>query len=232
MQKMTLLVTIISIAFFTLYAWLATPVSVEVSTSYRFDWPDETANYFWIQHYAKTGQLVIEEPLNLAADNQIHPRSFNVRPDGSLVPGSFLGLILFYGWISKLLGSWIILYLTPFFGVLGVLAFYGIIRRLFDDQVGLLTTILILIHPAWWYYSATTLLPNVTFLSLVTVGAYFLYRREALNFWGALGSGLAFGLALAVRPAEIVWVGLVVLVSVGYGWKHNRSLVLLVVTIA
>ena len=232
MKKTTLLVTIISIAFFTLYAWLATPVSVGVSTGYRFDWPDETANYFWIHYYAKTGQLVVEEPLNLVADNQIHPRSFNVRPDGSLVPGSFLGLILFYGWISKLLGSWIILYLTPLFGVLGVLAFYGIIRRLFDDQVGLLTTILILIHPAWWYYSATTLLPNVTFLSLVTAGAYFLYRREALNFWSALGSGLAFGLALAVRPAEIVWVGLVVLVSVGYGWKHNRSLVLLVVTIA
>ena len=169
---------ILAVVFTGVYFWLATPVKTSVVISSRFDWPDEMANYFWSEQYATTGQLAIFEPLNLVAQNQIHPRSFNVRSDGSLVPGSFLGLILFYGTLAKFFSVKAIIYFTPVLAIFGVLAFYGIIKRIFSEKIALISAVLMFFHPAWWYYSVASMLPNIAFVSLLLLGIYFLLRKS------------------------------------------------------
>ena len=190
--------------------WLATPINTGFGLQPRFDWPDETANYFWIANYAKTGDLAVPEPLNSAAKNQIHPRSFNVRPDGALVPGSFLGLILFYGLLAKIFGLNLIIYPTPFLALFGVLAFFGVIKRIFDQKVALLAAILMLFHPAWWYYSAAPTLPNVSFISFLLISLYFLIKdkdADRLKFGPVFFSAFFAGLAFSFRPSEFLWLG-------------------------
>lgn len=215
--KPTLILIVIAVIFGGVYFWLATPLEVDVDISPRFDWPDEVANYFWVKQYAQTGELAIFEPLNLVAKNQIHPRSFNVRSDGSLVPGSFLGLILFYGTLAKIFGVKAIIYFTPVLALLGVLAFFGISKIIFNEKIALLSAILMLIHPAWWYYSITSMLPNVVFVSLLLLGIYFLLRGTGkLRLWQIVASAFFTGLAVSIRPTEIVWVGVVYLIIIIY----------------
>ncbi|MFA6410188.1 MAG: glycosyltransferase family 39 protein [Candidatus Buchananbacteria bacterium] len=206
----------LALIFSGVYFWLATPIKTNTNLSPRFDWPDETANYYWAKSYAQSGQLAVFEPLNLVAKNQIHPRSFNVLPDGSLVPGSFLGLILFYGILAKIFSVKFLLYLTPLLAILGGLAFYSIIKKIFDQKVALLSTVLMYSHPAWWYYSVTPMLPNVAFVSLLLISIYFLFKESKNSFSPVLVSGLLFGLAIAIRPAEIIWVGFIYLIILIY----------------
>ncbi len=210
-RKPVFILAILSAVFFVAYLWLATPISTGQGLENRFDWPDETANYFWIKNYAAGSGLVLPEPLNLAAANQIHPRSFNVRPDGALVPGSFLGLILIYGALAKIFSAHSIIYFTPVISILAVLTFYKIIKRIFDSKVALVASLLMLFAPAWWYYSVTSLLPNVLFVSLVIFGVYFLIIPKQKNLKYVF-SALFFALAIAIRPAEIVWL-LILLVA-------------------
>lgn len=205
-RKSTLLLVTLAIIFAGVYLYLATPVKTSVAIGSRFDWPDEMANYFWSEQYATSGQLAVFEPLNLVGQNQIHPRSFNVRSDGSLVPGSFLGLILFYGTLAKFFSVKAIIYFTPILAIFGILAFYGIIKRIFSEKIALISAILMFFHPAWWYYSATSMLPNVAFVSLLILGIYFLLKKSKITLFNSLISGLATGLAISIRPSEIIWV--------------------------
>ena len=199
--------------------WLATPPMAVADLSPRFDWPDETANYFWAVHFAREGNFVVAEPLNQVASNQVHPRSFNVRTDGSLVPGSFLGMTLIYGTLAKVFSIHVLPYLTPILGALGILAWYGILRRIFSNRVAAIASVLALIHPAWWYYSATALLPNVPFVSLFLISLYLIVRQPEHHrgpTWQFILSGLALGCAIAIRPSEIIWVGALTLVVMLY----------------
>ncbi|MDD2807040.1 MAG: glycosyltransferase family 39 protein [Patescibacteria group bacterium] len=205
-KKHFLSLIVLSVIFLVIYVWLASPAVTSFSLDNRFDWPDETANYFWTKNFAQTGELSVFQPLNLSAQNQIHPRSFNVRSDGSLVPGSFLGLILMYGFLAKIFGPWLIIYLTPILSVLGVLAFYGIVKEIFDSRIAKISAVLMFINPAWWYYSVTTMLPNVAFVSLALVSIFFLIRKSKHQFSSAIISGLSLGLAVSVRPSEVIWL--------------------------
>ncbi|OGY51255.1 MAG: hypothetical protein A3J59_02770 [Candidatus Buchananbacteria bacterium RIFCSPHIGHO2_02_FULL_56_16] len=250
MKKHRWLLGALAVIFLGIYGWFATPLPTDTGVGPRFDWPDETANYFWITRYAKTGQLIEPEPLNVAAQNQIHPRSFNVLPGGATVPGSFLGFIVLYGSVVKVLGAGVLPYLTPLLAVLGALAFYGIIRKMFEPNVALLATVLLLIHPAWWYYAATPLLPNVAFVSFLLMSVYLMVKKmpdaEAPGRWfepgasraswnAALAAGALAGLALAIRPSEVIWVGalyLVILLWTSRTLTLLRLLLFLAMTVA
>lgn len=221
------------VIFFGIYAWLATPLPVPNNVGPRFDWPDETANYFFAKKFKETGNLKLHEPLEESARDLIRPRSFNVK-DNYLLPGSFPGLPMLYGLLARLLSLGAVIYFTPLFSVLGVLAFYGIVRRFFAEKIAVLASLLLLFAPGWWYYSATTMLPNVTFVSLVLIGTYFMIRlRSPLelsqhyslinnfrivpsDYVMVLLSGLTYGLAVAIRPAEIVWVMVVAVAAAGW----------------
>lgn len=223
MKKPIFILAVLSVIFLVMYFWLITPIPVDVSVGQRFDWPDEAANYYWTVYYAQTGQLSLGEPLNIAALNQIHPRSFNVLDNGDLVPGSFLGLILFFGTLAKIFGVKAIIYFTPLFSVAGAWAFYGIIKKIFNERLALICAVLLLFNPAWWYYSVTSMLPNVTFVSCILISIYFILACKEKQISPLIASGLFLGLATSIRPSEFIWLTIVYLVVIVYQ-KNKFSL--------
>lgn len=247
MKKHYQLVTlsVLAVIFFFIYSYLS------ISTPLVFNSPDETANYFFAQKFASEGRLWEFESLEFFADHSIFPRSIKAL-DGKLVPVSFLGLPLVYGLIAKILGSWIIIFLTPLFVVLSILAFYGIIRRIFTDNVAFLSSILMFALPPLWYYTTRGMFHNLLFLSFLIFAVYFSLRAFAnvdvykkikqletkpgiISFLASLAflkkfsfyalAGLCLGLALMTRLSEIWWVGIICLILffVGFGNPETRK---------
>ncbi|MFA5886685.1 MAG: glycosyltransferase family 39 protein [Patescibacteria group bacterium] len=209
-NKSTSILGIASLLFLFFFFILITPLKTPTNLEPRFDWPDSTANYFWVKEFATHNKLSLSEPLNLEADNLIHPRSFNVNSRGELVPGSFLGLILIFGGLAKLFSVKAIIYFTPVLAVSAAWALYLIIRKLFNsEKVALWSALLLLINPAWDYYTYESLLPNVPFVSIFlwSVWALLSIKKEKLITW--FSAGLISGLALSIRPSEIIWVTII-----------------------
>lgn len=135
--------------------------------------PDETANYFFSKHYALKGSLAYLDPASIVGDNLIMPRS--IRSDfGWLKPVSFLGLILIYGSIAKVLGIAVLPYLTPLFAALGIIFYFLIIRRIFSQRVALISSALLSFFPVYLYYSSRSMFHNVLFIDLLLIFIYFL----------------------------------------------------------
>jgi len=133
-----MLLLILSVGFFFVYSFLASGNVAPV----RFTWPDEMANHYFISSFVNNNSLVVPEALNTTANNFIVPRSVNLL-NGNLVPGTFLGFILLLGLIVKVIGVNALLFVTPFFGALIPLIFYLILRRIFEQRLALLSTILL-----------------------------------------------------------------------------------------
>ena len=169
-----------------------------------FNSPDETANAFFIRQYVRTGSFRVAEPLNVIGEDIIHPRAVAIVKH-DLAPGSFLGMLLLYGWIAKILGLWIVPLLTPLFATIASIVFYKLVRLLFDDRIARRSFFILLAHPAWIYYTARSLFPNVLFLSLLIIGLYLLFRCQ-LSVVSCQLSGIIIGSALAVRTSEAGWV--------------------------
>lgn len=178
--------------------------------------PDETANYTFARLYAQTGGLTIFERYNLEAQEIIHPRSF--RSDyGTLKPVSFLGIILIYGKIGSLLGVKAIPYLTPFFGGIGIIFFYGLVRKIFGRSTALISAFLMTTFPVYLYYSARSMFHNVLFAVFLLGSLYFACLTPEKEYGGrrkrlialayAALSGGFLGLALMTRTSELLWVG-------------------------
>lgn len=177
--------------------------------------PDETANAFFAERFARTSTLSFVEPLNAIADGRIHPRSTEVV-EGKTVPGSFLGLPVLYGLVAAIIGVWVLPLLTACVAALAVVAWYGVVRRVFGATVGVLATVLLATHPAWWYYTSRGFMHNVLFTSLLVFAVYAVVARpvfarvrrpESLRVFGdAALAGLCVGLALFVRTSEVLWV--------------------------
>jgi hypothetical protein len=199
-----------SVLFLIFQFIVITPIKLELENGPKFDWPDEVANYFWVRELSTNHRLAIPEPVNSFADNLVHPRSFNVNFSGSLVPGSFLGLIILYAFLAKFFGLGAIIYFTPLVMLGGVWAFYFLLKKVFSsEKIALFSSILLLFSAPWQYYSFESLLPNVPFTSFVLISlAVLIYlKKNQLCLWGAFG--LFSGLALAIRPAEFVWLALI-----------------------
>jgi hypothetical protein len=178
----------------------------------KFSAPDEASNYTFSKLYAETGRLTIPETNGLYAADIIHPRS--VRSDaGVLKPVSFPGIIILYGTLAKFLGAGVLPYLTPLFAALGLLAFYFLLRMIFDRRTAIIGTILLAFFPVYIYYSARSFFHNVLFLDLFLAGLCFLVcggRLSATKKWLSdslifLG-GLVLGFALTTRASEALWV--------------------------
>lgn len=181
----------------------------------HYNSPDETANAFFIRQYVQTGSFRVAEPLNVIAENIIHPRAVAIT-EHDLAPGSFLGMLLLYGWIARILGLWVLPFLTPFFALAAAYAFRSIITRVFGDRIARWSFVLFLFHPALLYYTGRSLFPNVLFLSLLCIGAALLLSARTNKRW-FLGS-LVIGLALTVRTAEVGWMFAVALLA----WSFYR----------
>jgi hypothetical protein len=185
----------------------------------RFSWPDEMATYFFLNHFADTGTFAYYEPLNELAYNLITPRSVTIV-DGSLVPVGFIGLPLLYGFASIPLGD-LVLFLTPLLGVLSVYLVYRCTRMFFDEKVAVVSSVLMALQPSWAYYASFALLPNVPFQFFILAALFFFLRNfyERSIFYNYIFSGLFLGIALMIRPSELVWVAVLFVILVIAYWR-------------
>lgn len=190
------------VLFFCIYSFLS--FETLSGTIIRFNSPDETANYFFSKLYATKSQLGFEEKALAESKNFIHPRSMTVVVD-TVKPVSFLGMTTFYGLLGKITGPQAILFLTPLIAVLAIPFYFLLIRSIFSSQVALISSLLLLIHPAYWYYASRSMMPNVLFTALCIIGFSLLLtsRPSLVKFVG----GLFIGASLMVRFSEVLWVG-------------------------
>lgn len=242
-NKQTITLILLSVIFFIVYAWFPAQTALN---GVEFASPDEHANYFWIGRVAHGEALEYFEPLNVIADDAVVPRS--VRSDNGVVkPVSFLGIILIYGTIAKLLGMWIVPLLTPLFAVVGVLFFYGIFKKIFNKRTALFSALLFFAFAPYWYYASRGLFHNVLFVDLVLAGIWLslrgmersemtkqsheirgvavntrLPRPEYSGLAMTVMSGIIFGLAIMTRVSELIWLGPAgVIIAAAYCKKIN-----------
>ncbi len=213
-----MILVILGIIFFFIYSFLNFS-----NLGNHFTWPDETANYFFINNFIQHSSFSVPEPLNAIAGDLIKPRSFNVY-QGNLVPGSFLGLLLIYGLIGKVVGIGLVKFLTPLLAVIAVMFFYKLLLKIFDPKIAFISALLFFIHPAWLYYANFSMLSNIAFLTFLIIGFYLLISldkdKNQHNWLLAFLGSFFIALALIVRTNEFLWVlGVLLLLLVGYRKK-------------
>ncbi len=225
-NKEIVVLSILASIFFVFYSFLplAQIIKSEVPFSqidFKFNTPDEVTNYYFTKLYSKTGQLYYVEPYSLMAGGVVFPRWAKPMQE-KVVPGTFQGLMLIYGALAKVLSTWIILFLTPFFAVLGVVFFYLLLKFWFEKKTAFVSAVLMFLFPGFWYYASRTLFHNVLFLTLLLAGLYFLVNllqtdplgeyklKSKRKLFLAVASGLCMGGALITRSSEFVWVFLMV----------------------
>lgn len=173
----------------------------------RYNSPDEAANAFFAARLAGGQWLPLPAPLNEAAGRAIiHPRS-TVVYNQQIIPASFLGWPLTLGLVGRLLGQGIMLYLAPLFAIVGLVFFYLIVLSLTNRRAAVIALILLAALPAYWYYHSRSFFHNAAFIDLLLVvvwcGLKAVRTNRARWFWW---TGLAGGLALSLRTAEIFWL--------------------------
>ncbi|MBU4455151.1 glycosyltransferase family 39 protein [Patescibacteria group bacterium] len=175
--------------------------------------PDETANYIFTKLYGQEGKLAIFEKYNLYGKDIMHPRSF--RSDyGWLKPVSFLGIVLIYGKIAGATSYKVLPYLTPFFGAIGIIYYYLLVKKIFGRRNALISAFLLASFPVYVYYSARSMFHNVLFIVLLIIGLYYSvlmikHKRETSKYltwlYAALAGGF-IGLAIITRASELLWI--------------------------
>lgn len=188
--------------------------------------PDETANAFFARQFSQSGTLRIFDPLNEQFEHALYPRSV-VAMSGFLLPQSFVGLPVLYGFFAFLFGPEILFILTPLLAILAGLALRSILREWFSLATAHLSALLFLFHPALWYYSARGLMHNVLFVCLLIFGAYLFVRRPITRHLhkhlDEFVAGAMIGLAIFVRASEVYWIAFLLLfvlcLHLKRGWK-------------
>ena len=199
-HKQKIFMGIFVILFFCIYAFLA------ISSPTRFNAPDETASFFFASTFAENYELYFSEPLNSEVGGIMHPRSIGVYNSG-LVPESFIGLMLIYGAVGSVVGIWVMVFLTPLLTVAASLCFYWIIKKVFTKKIAQISFVLFLMHPAIWYWTTRSMMPNMLFIDLLIFGLYILIRYWKTTWAYALGA-LLITMSVWVRMSELPWLGL------------------------
>lgn len=189
-----------------------------------FSSPDETANLFFAKRFLTDSTLTKTIPLNIVLDDTLFPRSTFSR-HSLLFPTGFVGLPVLYGFMGKIIGEHFMLFLTPLLAVLAVCAWYGFVKVWWNARVALLAALLLFFHPAFWFYSARTMMHNVFFVCLILFSVWFLtthpvsrlflfFKKKQTIFFDLVISGFCLGLSLFVRTAEAPWILFAVLFSI------------------
>jgi hypothetical protein len=211
-----IILSIIAAISYSWFSWGVILPEAERSEGAKiYSWPDAMSNSFFIDQFIESGEFKYEEPLNILTQNVIHPRSVNVY-DFDIVPISFLGMLIIYGWVGKLIGATLILFLTSILGAITPLLFYGIIWRIFNKKVAFISAILLFTLSAFVYYSNLAMLHSILFIFLIMAGLYFFIRQGEKDnlhksYFAGL-SGLFYGFALITRSVEFFWIGLLIFI--------------------
>ena len=210
----------------------------------KWNSPDETANYYFAKLYAETQSLSSFEKYNQLVENIIAPRSMQSTA-GYLKPVSFLGMTLIYGKLASLTTIKLLPYFTPFFGALGLIFFYLLVKELFGPSTGLVSAALLSFFPPYFYYTSRSMFHNILFVVLLIIGFYFaviMVRKDLIIavyddddrqllkkariaklknlipriIYPALG-GLFIGAAIMTRTSELLWLAPVLF----FAWLFN-----------
>jgi hypothetical protein len=196
--------------------------------------PDETANAYFVNSFVQDGTLNgPTDALSAQLGDRIHPRS-TVSFQGTLLPGSFLGLPVIYGLLSVIMGSWALFIFTPLITLLAAYAWGKMVTLATKPSIGKLSFGLFLLHPAIWYYTARGLMHNVLFVDLLVLSAWFWIVRpmkpskQSSGVWDDIFAGLMLGLALFVRTSEVLWIAIAVVMAAviwrkTLSWRRIRS---------
>jgi len=192
-QNPKYILTVCSVIFFIIYSYLAF-ISPD-----KFVSPDEVANYHFTQLYAQTGELRYTENLNDIAQGIIHPRGA-VYTDGYVTSAKFLGFQVVNGTSAVIIPDFI-RFLTPFLAIIGALFFYLLIRDMFNPKIALLSYLLLLVLPIYWYWSSLSMFENIAGCAMIIISfRYFflLFKSSKVSYFVLFG--LFYGLALFIRP--------------------------------
>lgn len=163
--------------------------------------PDETAVAVAAREFGTNGSLRLADKL-LEAAPWVHPRSW-VTHEGSLVPVGFLGYPIIVGGVWRVLGEIGILALTPLLVLSACFPLWRFLKGLgWHAQVAGIAAWLS--FPTVILYANRGLFPNLALVCLVLWSAYLVWHKpRSLTL---VLAGLLFGMALAIRPVEIVWM--------------------------
>jgi hypothetical protein len=159
--------------------------------------------------YVQAGELALPQGTLWPVELQ-HPRSLS-QYSGKLVPGSYVGLPLLYGFLGKLVGIHALLWLTALLAGLGVWLMFIGVRRWWGNSAGLIAGVVLAVCPAYWYAATQPFTPAIPFLVLAGA-AVALLTKERLNYWQAFSVGLCAAASLAIRPNEVLWLAPVLIV--------------------
>ncbi|MDP2586466.1 MAG: glycosyltransferase family 39 protein [Candidatus Komeilibacteria bacterium] len=204
-----LVVILLGLLFLCTYSYLARQLPADWSNDPKLilNSPDETANLFFARHFAETGSLSFTDPANTIAGELVSPRSMRVI-NGQTVPAGFIGLPIVYGTLAKVFGLNAIPLFTPILAIIGIIFFYLIVKKLFGHQAALWSSVFAYVLPAYWYYSAKGLMPNIAFLVFFIISLYFfLQSLDQKKLFYYLFFGVFLGLSLMIRTSEVVWLG-------------------------
>jgi MFS family permease len=195
------LVTMLCVLYFGSLLWLT------LGVPQSFTSPDENANFTFANAMLETDRLAVQDDVTAALDGLVHPRS-TVAVGELIVPGGFLGLPFIAGVVGWLVGSYGLQLLTPVLLLLALLAWFATVKQLSTNRVlAWVSTALLAIHPAVWYYAARSMMPNVGLVCWLIFAAWLVvtqpFKRRRLELFLA---GLCVGLAVFFRVSEIVWI--------------------------
>ncbi|MDZ7798463.1 MAG: glycosyltransferase family 39 protein [Patescibacteria group bacterium] len=186
---------------------------------HKFSSPDETLNHFFTKHFIENTNFKYQEPLNQEFNGLVKPRSFSYH-HGYIVPGSFLGLPLIYGFFGKIFGSWIIYYLGPLIGSVAVFFFYLFLKEIFIKKIAFIASLLLFIQPVYVFYAMRPFWHNGLFVAFLIITAYFFIKMVKNSSWlNYLFFGIFLGLALITRTSEIFWILLSAVIILGFNYK-------------
>ncbi len=222
---------LIFLSAFALYSFLAVFAPRDVWNS-----PDETANAFFVSRLAEGGGLSAADQAVIRSGGLIHPRSISVS-GGLLVPGSFLGMIIFYALPVAFFGVGVLPFLTPLFSALAIIAFGSVLKRFLPERAARISVVLAAAHPAFWYYSARGLFHNAFFLDGLILAIYFFISSpfESLDQkygsrrgLGAIADGMLGGgffvLAASARTFELIWAAPLLVLLLWRGRKKIKKI--------
>lgn len=178
--------------------------------------PDESINYFFIRQLVFYNQFSAVENLSDLTLNQVHPRSTTVV-NKNLVPIGFPGFIVLVSALVKILSIFLgqnlfnvlVIIITPLIGALTPFFAYYLWRRFWDKTIALTAASLLFILPPWWYNSSRPFQHNLLFLFFVIVSICFYLaagKKDKRGWLKVFLSSLFWGLALYVRPSEVIWL--------------------------
>lgn len=167
-----------------------------------FRTPDEQCNYFFSLLYAKEGVLFYEYGPNTYTDNMIVPNGARILENGKIVPGKFIGLPMYYGTFVSILGTTILLFLTPLSACIGLLIVFCLGKELFGEDIALISSVLLVVFSPFWFWSTFPLFETIFGAIFFVFGLVYTFKiinkpeRMAYYFLVALFMGVSF----SIRP--------------------------------